>query len=184
MHSSNHAYLDIKFHEQSKVYVLMHSLLPVPDWLRERFEPDEHMTVRVDWKLDMIQHAIAYFGLKYDEMKKSRIKVGRDLRLAGPYGALGVLLGFGSDIFEKLCTSHVPLQVWKLKEGFVAGGTHMKFPGLGAKHLLQLGFNYVVCWNSNLDDSVFLNGTKTRTSEKYSSKEVSMPLAKDVNPVQ
>ena len=93
MHSANPAYLDIKFHEQSKVYILMHSLLPVPDWLGERFEPDEHMTLGVDWKLDMIQNAIAYFGLKYDEMKKSRIKVGiRNLQSAGSYGALGVLL--------------------------------------------------------------------------------------------
>ena len=78
------------------------------------------------------------------------------------------------------------LQVWKLKGGFVAGGTHLKFPGLGAKSRLQLGFNYVVCWSTSLNDSPFLNNTKTRAREQqYSSKEVrAMPLAKDADPEQ
>ena len=75
MRSVNKDYIVMKFHEKSEVYLLTHSILPVPAWVKERFDCVEHTTLQVDWKLGTFKNVVAYFGLNYHRIKSSQLKV-------------------------------------------------------------------------------------------------------------
>lgn len=150
----------MSFHEPAELYILTHSILPVPDWLKERFVVDDHTNLHVGWQLGLVRNLTAYLSLNFIRMKNSHMKVR---------AAVCAKLEAADPTTDRR-SGWLSIQMWRLKDGIMAKGGKITLPGLGLGRRLSPGFNYVVCWKHSSEQT--LTSAGRRMSTRYKSKEV------------